>query len=818
MEPLHAKQFHFVTGHPYSELGGIDDRESVFRTFPELMSQLSGGRMLQDWTRQIHPIWPNYRVWKNMWTDNRANLDQLVENGIWKLHVVTHPIEIFEDGQFKSETNSSLFSVGAVVVVEWIDERDMAVCRITCPPLWAIGDRVVPAHGYTWFSGCLRPLKELYNRGLDGLTVDEFLLASSRFGGGAEEEAGSAGSGGQGEGGSSSSAVSGGGGPSGGGTTSQSAAGGGSAAGDSQEGEMGGPSGDSVPSTAGAGILSQRVDPDQAAAAREEAIIRLMEKDDIFTITPLGSHISPEQSSDIMANDYEARMNTWLPIFSTRKTCLVWSTQKSTFFSQQNEDGSKAFVEFNWHLGGNEALEGDELRWSRLYHEDEVLLHAVSGRFAYVTVVKRATGSSSAAGGSSGTAKSSRPATAATVSGVSSDPAATGGDPTNDVLMGDLRPASAVTAETITSATAVSSYSDQGSSRATPCSPPLNRGWLELVSEDAVCHVRFMGKRIEEKHANPYFATMTPETMLPGYVIKKGVSPPPSPPKEPDMWEDWYVDTWITDLPDPDAEDTQRTIFKLVVWDWNSCLEEEGTDYRESMSTFLLCGSHHVVNERCPWIFIERGVLVNRCQRAMRGGTREIDNEFHPPGQSSHGHTHHMEEGEEEEIVDEETGQSYFVPKRLRVERVVFNEEDEVQFDKKGNPVIWPEELPLPGEEPPTPSEISEAEEVASVDSQELEAMQEPPHILPILLQMSGMADRARSLEEFKECVDPIWGRKYFLNIWTSEIFYNIDHRPEIPFVRMYCSFVVDNMEPAYFQTDHRGGRNLAKQRLRAFV
>mmetsp|Transcript_16262 Transcript_16262/g.40132 ORF Transcript_16262/g.40132 Transcript_16262/m.40132 type:complete len:782 (+) Transcript_16262:120-2465(+) len=93
------------------------------------------------------------------------------------------------------------------------------------------------------------------------------------------------------------------------------------------------------------------------------------------------------------------------------------------------------------------------------------------------------------------------------------------------------------------------------------------------------------------------------------------------------------------------------------------------------------------------------------------------------------------------------------------------------------------------------------------------------PHILPILLQMSEMVDRpVQHLSDYKECRDPIWGRKYFLNIWTSEVLYRIDTKQNVPFVRMFLSFIPTNIHSDFFSSDHKGCRKTAYTRLQRVV
>lgn len=69
--------------------GGLERRD-VLMNMPEVMEFLPPSALMTDWKLAIDPLWKT-PIWRSLWTDMRANIQQLLFSGAWKLHYVTAP-------------------------------------------------------------------------------------------------------------------------------------------------------------------------------------------------------------------------------------------------------------------------------------------------------------------------------------------------------------------------------------------------------------------------------------------------------------------------------------------------------------------------------------------------------------------------------------------------------------------------------------------------------------------------------------------------------------------------------------------------------
>ncbi|CAD7933426.1 unnamed protein product [Amoebophrya sp. A120] len=688
---------------PYHELGGIDDRHQVFQTLPELMQILDHGRQLCDWklTFDVTPATGKKPYWKNLWTDTRATMQQLLASGAWKLHIVTNDVEVFEDGTFEPEKACSRFTKGCVLLVEWVQNSDLLppgtnandgknrqnqddVCRVLCPPLYSLRDEFeddddrhenwVPQHGYCPFVGFFQPLAVSSQGMFRASIIDEMLDHPGDFVDDEEVQYDEDGNPIPKE------------------------------ENDTGDVEMGTTTTEHDPSSRGPG----RVDPNSSNSAQEQqlppniippgvpqeqaggssasnahlyteekpkiqpipnpydqpmdSLSQLMMMKDgreipqnanpdhsldpsavVYRVCPFGSHVSDEEVNIILNNDFRARLTVVMKLFPTRKSCLRHTEQQRNRKTGKLEQ-VKRFQEFRWDVNNNPE-------------------HFVNKDSNYLDDPEEWEGA----------------ATLPKIGNLLHD---------DEIIIQHVEGRYAYVL--IVKMKAKHGYSAKS-------------GWVELVDEFGNCYVRMIPPEERLKQKNPYFDQMLPETQKDSYIHIKGVSPPPTPSiqEEEDEEED-----------EDDLDSVDRVTTPAM-----SENELDGLDVTQ----------------------VEK---LKREKKSAVLSTRKAEEE------------------------------------RLR----------KIQ---------------------------EEAIRQAFLDNMEMLR----PHILPILLQMSELVDKpVQHLSDYKECRDPIWGRKYFLNIWTSEVCYNLQKKQNVPFVRMFLSFVPSNIHSDFFTSDHKGCRKTAYQRIQRVV
>ncbi len=111
-----------------------------------------------------------------------------------------------------------------------------------------------------------------------------------------------------------------------------------------------------------------------------------------------------------------------------------------------------------------------------------------------------------------------------------------------------------------------------------------------------------------------------------------------------------------------------------------------------------------------------------------------------------------------------------------------------------------------------------EAAKRESVPPKQVINIQDPrflrPHIMPILLEMSALANKSNRLRDWRECRDPIWNRPYFVNLWTSDVCYDISESMNLPYIRWWITFYSHNIEPRYLESNYKDSKEVVVKRV----